>query len=172
MTFSLETRRLRLRALEPDDLDFVALMLADPMVMRFYPRLYTRDEAVMWIDRQRERYARDGHGLWIAEDRPSGTPVGQVGLVMQSVDGEALPEIGYLLHHRWWKKGLATEAACAVRDWAFEVRRYTRLVSLIRPVNSPSRRVAERVGMRRWKACVHAGVAHDVYAIEGVAPLP
>jgi RimJ/RimL family protein N-acetyltransferase len=168
MNFSLETPRLRLRAFEPDDLDFVALMLADPMVMRFYPRLYTRDEAVTWIDRQRERYARDGHGLWIAEDRPSGAPVGQVGLVMQGVDGEALPEIGYLLQHRWWKKGLATEAACAVRDWAFEVPRYARLVSLIRPVNSPSRRVAERVGMRRWKECVHAGLTHDVYAIERV----
>ena len=94
--------------------------------------------------------------------------LGVAGLVMQSVDGEALPEIGYLLHHPWWKKGLATEAACAVRDWAYEVRRYTRLVSLIRPVNSPSRRVAERVGMRRWKESTHAGLTHDVYAIERV----
>jgi RimJ/RimL family protein N-acetyltransferase len=165
MTFTLETPRLLLRTLEPDDLDFVALMLADPMVMRFYPRRYDRDEAVMWIDRQQARYARDGHGLWLAEERTSGEPVGQVGLVMQSVDGEELPEIGYLLHHRWWKRGLATEAACAVRDWAFGERGYPRLISLIRPVNSPSRRVAERVGMVRWKETVHAGLPHDVFSI-------
>lgn len=173
MTFSLETPRLLLRTLEPNDLDFVALMLADPMVMRFYPRRYSRDEAVMWIDRQHTRYARDGHGLWLAEERASGEPVGQVGLVMQSVEGEELPEIGYMLRHLWWKRGLATAAACAVRDWAFAERGYRRVVSLIRPVNSPSRRVAERVGMSRWKETMHAGLPHEVFSIvrpEGAWP--
>jgi [ribosomal protein S5]-alanine N-acetyltransferase len=47
-----------------------------------------------------------------------------------------------------WNRGLATEAATAVRDYAFRVRGLTRLIRLIRQGNEASRRVAEKVGMR------------------------
>lgn len=163
----LETQRLVLRELVPDDLDFVALMLSDVQVMRHYPRRYTREESAEWIERQLTRYARDGHGLWLALDRAECVPVGQVGLCMQFVDGEWIPEIGYLLHHRYWGKGYATECAVAVRDWAFtrEVRDYAQVISLIRRANAPSRRVALRVGMTLWKVTMHAGLEHDVYRV-------
>ena len=61
----LETARLRLRELRAADLDFVAEMLADPEVMRYYPKLYAREEALLWLERQRGRYVRDGHALWL-----------------------------------------------------------------------------------------------------------
>ncbi len=165
MTEILETERLVLRQLVPDDLDFVALMLADAQVMRHYPRRYTREESAEWIERQLTRYARDGHGLWLALDRAAGVPVGQVGLCMQCVDGAWIPEIGYLLHHRYWGKGYATEGAIAVRDWAFTrgARDYSQVISLIRRANAPSRRVAQRVGMIFWRETMHAGLEHDVY---------
>ena len=172
MTFLLETRRLGLRPLTSDDLDFVALMLSDAQVMRHYPRRYTREESSEWIDRQLARYARDGHGLWLVEDRVSGEPVGQVGLCTQFVDDEAIPEVGYLLHHRWWGKGLATEAASAVRDWAFDRGGYSRVISLIRRVNGPSRRVALRIGMELWKEALHAGTPHDVFSANRPANPP
>jgi len=83
----LQTPRLLLREIAPDDLDFVAAMLAHPEVMRYYPRLYSRDEALHWLERQRQRYASHGHGLWLVLDREAGHPVGQVGLIRQEVDG-------------------------------------------------------------------------------------
>jgi len=48
----------------------------------------------------------------------------------------------------YWNQGLATEAAAAVRDYAFQVLQLPRLVSLIRPGNKASQRVAEKMGMR------------------------
>jgi RimJ/RimL family protein N-acetyltransferase len=61
----LDTERLILRELDSGDLDFVATMLEDPRVTRFYPKQYTRADAVGWIERQQERYKRDGYGLWL-----------------------------------------------------------------------------------------------------------
>ena len=51
----IETPHLYLRELRDSDIDFVAEMLADPEVMRFWPRPYTREEAVAWIQRMQER---------------------------------------------------------------------------------------------------------------------
>src|SRR5262249_50279566 len=68
----LETPRLALRPLRRGDLDFVAAMLASLEVMRFYPRTYSREEARAWIERQLERYRRDGHGLCLVSERATG----------------------------------------------------------------------------------------------------
>src|SRR3954462_1166044 len=105
----LVTPRLALREVTLDDLDFVAAMLADPEVMRFYPRRYSREEAEGWIRREVDRYARWGHGRWLVLDRSTGQPVGQVGLTLQAVEGVEEPEVGYLIHRPFWRQGLATE---------------------------------------------------------------
>jgi RimJ/RimL family protein N-acetyltransferase len=57
-------------------------------------------------------------------------------------------ELGYDLRSDYWNRGLATEAATAVRDHAATVLGLERLVSLIRQGNTASRRVAEKVGLR------------------------
>lgn len=161
----LETPRLRLRELVPEDLDFAARMLGDPEVMRFYPKPLDREEAREWIERQRRRYEDHGHGLWLAEDRESGTPVGQVGLLLQEVEGEWEPEIGYLIHRPFWRKGYATEAALGVRSHAFTVREERRVISLIRPSDLPSQGVARKLGMAPEKEVRFLGFNHIVFAV-------
>lgn len=160
-----ETPRLRLREMSLGDLDFIASMLAHPEVMRFYPKLYSREEAAQWIERQLGRYERDGHGLWLAEDRATGEPRGQVGLMIQEVDGVKEPEIGYLIHHPYWRQGLAAEAALAVRDWAFGILGLPRVISLIRPVNVPSQGVARKMGMTPEKTTMVWDLEHIVFSM-------
>lgn len=159
------TPRLRLRELSAGDLDFVAAMLSDPEVMRFYPKVYTRDEARAWIERQQRRYAEHGHGLWLALGRVTGMPVGQVGLLEQQVGDRQESEVGYLIQRAFWRHGLATEAARATRDWAFDALGRERVVALIRPENGPSQGVARKLGMRVVEHCQHGGFAHDVWAV-------
>jgi RimJ/RimL family protein N-acetyltransferase len=158
----LETPRLRLRELAAYDLDFVAAMLAHPEVMRFYPRPYSREEAEGWLKRQIERYAQHGHGLWLVEER-GGAKVGQVGLVMQQVDGTDEPEVGYLVHRPFWRRGYASEAAIAARDYAFRERGYPYVISLIRPENEPSQGVARAMGMTPWKNTMRGDMPHIVF---------
>ncbi len=165
MSFTLETQRLRLRELSDGDLDFVAAMLGDAEVMRFYPKVLDRAESLEWIERQVRRYADHGHGLWLVEERATGTPVGQVGLLLQEVEGDWEPEIGYLVHRPFWRRGYASEAALSVREHAFRVRGEPRVVSLIRPENAPSQGVARRLGMAPEREVQFRGFKHLLFAV-------
>lgn len=165
-----ETERLRARRMSLDDLDFLAGMLGSEEVMRHYPKPLTRDEARGWVERQMERYAEHGHGLWLVEEH-DGTPVGQVGLILQTVDGRLEPEVAYLLDRRFWGRRYATEAAAATRDWAFRVRADPYVISLIRPANLPSQAVARRIGMVPVRSTTtHAGLEHLVFRADAPAP--
>jgi [ribosomal protein S5]-alanine N-acetyltransferase len=161
----LTTERLALREMVSADLDFVAEMLAHPEVMRHYPKVYTRAEAQEWLDRQRARYLRDGHALWLVSLTATGEPVGQIGLVSQTVRGVEETEVGYLLARAFWGRGIASEAARACRDHALRDLGRPRVISLIRPENTPSRHVAERIGMRVVDQTLHWGFDHLVYGI-------
>ena len=163
---TIETARLLLREMSPDDLDFVAAMLAHPEVMRYYPKCYSRDEAAVWIERQMRRYARHGHGLWLAIERATGDPVGQVGLLIQQVRGVEEKEVAYLIHRPHWRRGFATEAGAAARDYAFAVLGRQRVIALIRPENVPSIGVARKLGLKEEPDRVqHSGFEHIVFSV-------
>jgi RimJ/RimL family protein N-acetyltransferase len=51
-----------------------------------------------------------------------------------------------------------------VRDFAFGQLRLRRLISLIQPTNSASRRVAERIGMSKEKEILRGGETYWIYA--------
>jgi RimJ/RimL family protein N-acetyltransferase len=116
-----------------------------------------------------DRYTRDGHGLWLAIEKASGQAVGQVGLTIQQVDGVEEPEVGYLIHRPYWRQGFAAEAAAASRDYALEELRKPRVISLIRPVNIPSLRVALRLGMKPEKLTMRVNLEHLVLSISRAA---
>jgi ribosomal-protein-alanine N-acetyltransferase len=162
----LETTRLRLRELTSSDLDFMAEMLADAEVMRYYPKRLTRELSAEWIDRQIARYRTDGYGLWLAEERPGGQPVGQVGLVRQHINGVDECEIGYLMHRPYWRRGFATEGALACRDYAFTALHLPRVISLVRPENAASQGVARNLGMEVIGRAPHGGYEHLVFAVK------
>jgi RimJ/RimL family protein N-acetyltransferase len=160
----LETQRLRLRELRQTDFDELFAMFNDPLVMRYYPS--TRDErgTQEWLDWMvHERYPKHGYGLWAVELKEGGEFVGQCGLLLQEVDGQSEVEVGYLFKSRHWHKGYATEAAQACKEHAFKHLGCAYVISLIRPVNAPSRAVAERNGMSVWKTTTFRGVEALVY---------
>ena len=165
--FILETPRLRLREFSPQDGPALATVLSDAEAMRFYPTPFDQKEVEEWIERNRRRYQADGFGLWAMILTATGEVIGDCGLVRQLVDDTAEIEIGYHVRRDLWGKGLATEAAQACRDYGFTRLRTKRLISLIRPENQPSRRVAEKNGMSIWKEVLWAGLPHLVYVVEG-----
>jgi ribosomal-protein-alanine N-acetyltransferase len=165
----LQTPKLVLRELALEDADALALVLSDPATMRYYPAPYDRAGVEQWIERNRRRYHDDGVGLWAMELKETRELIGDCGILLQQVEGERLYEIGYHLRRDFWGQGLASEAARACRDWAFANLKTNRLISLIRPENQPSRRIAERIGMTLWKEVDWHSLAHCVYSIERAA---
>ena len=161
----LETPRLRLREFIPSDAEALALVLSDPETMRFYPKPFDRAGVEQWVARNMRRYVENGHGLWGMVLTSTGELIGDCGLTVQNVDDVNEIEIGYHVRRDLWGLGLATEAARACRDYGFGRLTVERLVSLIRPENVPSRRVAEKNGMTVWKELMWRGLPHLVYAI-------
>jgi ribosomal-protein-alanine N-acetyltransferase len=161
----LETPRLILREFRPGDVNALALTLSDVETMRFYPAPFDRVGVEDWISRNLRRYREQGHGLWAMILKSCGELVGDCGLTLQDVEGANEIEIGYHVRRDLWGQGLATEAARACRDLGFARLPAERLISLIRPENLPSRRVAEKNGMTVWKELNWRGLPHLVYAI-------
>jgi [ribosomal protein S5]-alanine N-acetyltransferase len=161
----IETDRLLLREFVPGDVDALAAVISDPETMRFYPEPRDRAGVESWIERNRRRYGDDSHGLWAMVLKSSGEVIGDCGLARQTVDGVDEIEIGYHVRRDLWGQGLAPEAARACRDYGFEQLRAERLISLIRPENWPSRRVAEKVGLSWWKEVMWRDLLHCVYVI-------
>lgn len=165
MRIVLQTPRLILREFVPTDAGALAQVISDPETMRFYPAPFDRAGVERWIERNLRRYQVDGHGLWAMDLKSSGEMIGDCGITLQEVDGEALPEIGYHVRKDYWRQGLATEAARACRDYGFLHLNAEFLISLIRPENLASQRVAEHNGMTVWKQTTRAGLLHNVYLI-------
>jgi len=162
----LETPRLQLRTFVPEDLDALSRVLSDPETMRFYPAVLDRAGVQEWIARNRRRYETDGHGLWAMVLKSTGELVGDCGLAVQSVEDRNEVEIGYHTRRDLWGQGLATEGARACREYGFKTLPAARLISLIRPENLPSRRVAEKNGMRVIKQVMWRDLPHLIYAVD------
>jgi ribosomal-protein-alanine N-acetyltransferase len=165
MQIVLETSRLILREFVPQDAEALALVISDPETMRYDPSRYDRAGVEEWIARNIRRYRASGHGLWALDLRSTGEMVGDCGITLQEVDGEQLPEIGYHLRRDMWGQGFATESARACRDYGFAKLEADWLISLVRPENVASCRVAERNGMKVWGETVRVGLRHYVYRI-------
>lgn len=164
----LESDRMVLRRLTIADVDDLAVLYADEETRRHFPdgtRTYeeTREELAWNID---VYYARYGYGLWATILKESGAFIGRCGLLPWEIQGRTEVEVAYLLDKRYWGRGLATEAARAIVDYAFATLPLDRLICMVDPENVASSRVAAAIGMTLlWDDYVDEyGPAH-VYAI-------
>jgi RimJ/RimL family protein N-acetyltransferase len=139
----LETERLKLRTWHPADREPFARMNADPRVMEFFPGILSRSESDALADRIEAHFDEHGFGGFAAELRDTGRFIGFTGLAL-SFQGY---EIGWRLAAENWGRGLATEAARAVLNHAFDKLRLSEIVSFTVPSNARSRRVMEKLGM-------------------------
>ena len=161
-----ETDRLILRWLIPKDIDEVAMLYADPDVMKYSPKgPIDRGSAEERLNANRDSYVRWGFGMYAVILKEYGF-VGICGLNrFDDVEGQLEHEIGFRIHRRHWNQGITTEAASAVRDYGFSDVGFTRLVSIVAPDNVPSVRVAEKVGMTFEKPVHFLGMDLHLYAI-------
>ena len=139
------TERLLLRELELDDVDALFEILGDPDAMRYYPAPFDRDGVAGWIDWARRSYLENGFGLWAVIRRSDGRFLGDCGPMLQPVEDELIPEVGYHIVPAEQGRGYATEAARLCVAWVFANTPFDIVCSLVSPENAPSRVVAGKV---------------------------
>lgn len=166
----LTTERLLLRGLRSDDLDAYARMYADPDVMRFLEngRPLDRAGAFRSMALHLGHWRLRGYGQWALEHRATGEFVGRAGLWQP--EGWPGLEVGWVLERRSWGHGFATEAGRAAIDYAFRLPGVEKVISLIRPDNHASIRVAQRLGESYEGAVEVAGVVVSVYGLHQTDP--
>ncbi|MCL2343226.1 MAG: GNAT family N-acetyltransferase [Firmicutes bacterium] len=158
------------------DYPALAAILQDGQTMVAYEGALNDEETQNWLSRQLERYEKDGFGLWaviLKEDvdgleAGGGGMIGQCGLSWQDVDGERVPEVGYLFNRAYWHRGYAIEAARACKEYGFEKLGFDEIFTIVRDINLPSMNVAIRNGMVIRKRTVRhfkgVGMLHYVFS--------
>ena len=146
MEVTLETERLKLRAFRNSDLDAYAPICADPEVMKYLGTGVTLNRGEAWraMAGILGHWQLLGYGMFAIELKATGELMGRAGFL----DPPGWPgfELGWVLGRPFWGHGYAVEAATACRDYAFRELGRDRLISLIRPDNQRSIRVAEKIG--------------------------
>jgi ribosomal-protein-alanine N-acetyltransferase len=146
---SLQTERLLLRPWRPEDRAPFAALNADPVVMRWFPSVLTREESDALVDRIEGAFAEHGWGLWAAERRDTGAFTGFIGLSIPGFEAPFLPgvEVGWRLAQEHWGRGFAPEGAAEALRFAFEVLGLAEVLSFTTVGNAKSRRVMEKLGL-------------------------
>lgn len=137
-------------------------VFGDSEVMRFGDGVQTREWVDNWLRACLERYYQTwGFGPYAVVEKQSRIVTGYCGFFyFPDIDGQPEVEIGYRLARSAWGQGYATEAALAVRDFAFGTLGLKRLIAIIDPSNKVSIRVAQKIGMHYEKDVMLEGYTH------------
>ena len=160
------TERLLLRAIRDTDLEPIFTIHADPETNRYNPvgPMPSRDAARVRLDLWLGDWRQRGVGYWAVErlDAP-GTVIGFGGVRHRELEGQPVLNLAYRLAPEAWGSGYATEVARVALSLAREHVPEVPVVAIINEVNSPSIRVAERLGMRLDRVIDYEGVPSRVY---------
>jgi ribosomal-protein-alanine N-acetyltransferase len=151
----LRTKRLLLRPFTLDDVDDVLAYTNDPEWARYQvnipPVPYTRKDAEALVSMFSDHSKWNAIGmLQMFAITLEGKVIGEIVLNQRGEDfkNERI-ELAYSLSRQHWGKGLMTEAARAVMNWAFQTYSFNRMFAYCDPRNVRSRRVLEKLGMKR-----------------------
>jgi RimJ/RimL family protein N-acetyltransferase len=150
MSITLTTERLLLRRWRKQDYTPFQQINADPRVMEFMPAPLSVEESDALIPRIESHFDAHGFGVFAVELIQMRAFIGYVGLMIPGFQAPFMPavEILWRLDANHWGKGFATEAAREVLRFAFENLKLDSVVSFTVPMNTRSRRVMQRIGMR------------------------
>ncbi len=140
----IETERLILRGPVAADFEPLAVFFADPVRSVGFGGVQTRTQTWRWFASVIGHWHLRGFGFWTVTDKSDATPMGICGV--WEPEGWPEPEIGWVVYEHAEGKGIAYEAAVAVRAHAYNVWKMPPLSSNIIPGNARSIALAERLG--------------------------
>lgn len=145
----LETERLLLRRMRPEDAKEMFAYASDPEVTRYV--LWDTHDSVEdtsnFLNFVAEGYRRGDFGGWGVVFKETGTFTGTCGFDAGYFPGHARAEVGYVLSRDYWGRGIMPEAVRAVIRFGFEELNLNRIGSRCISENTASARVMEKAGM-------------------------
>jgi ribosomal-protein-alanine N-acetyltransferase len=163
MSQVIETERLNLRRLSPEDAPFILELLNDPSFIR-----NIGDKGVRTLEDARgyilsgpmASYDKFGFGLWLVELKDSSAPIGMCGLLKREVLDDV--DIGYAFLPAFWSQGFALESAAAVMSHANQHFGFARVVAVVNPDNESSIRLLQKLGFEYESMVKLSGEAAEI----------
>lgn len=143
----LQSERLIYRKIEDRDFEIIAQILRDEGVHQVWGHDFSDDDVKEWIKRRQQGYENNGIDYLLALKNDSHEAIGQIGLLKETINGEEVWGIGYMLRSQFYGNGYATEGAKTMAHYAFHTLKASKVVCDIRPTNRASIAVAKRIGM-------------------------
>lgn len=163
------SNRLIYRDFSQDDFDLWLPFFQDENSLRFLffdKDLSPEQLCQNWINKLMGRYRDNTGGLNVLIEKETGDFVGQVGLLVQEVNGKKELEIGYHLLPEHRGKGYATEAAIKCKEFAFQNDLCESLISIVHVDNHASANVAQKNGMRIDFSTIYKGIPVNIFRIK------
>jgi [ribosomal protein S5]-alanine N-acetyltransferase len=160
----IETSRLVLRKFQWSDVDALAPILNNPLVMKFSPTgVLSIAQTQSKIEGFITCYKEHGFGKWAVVLKESDRLIGYCGIAVEQIDHQPEKELGYRLDSKVWGQGLATEAAIAALQYGFGSLKLPYILGIVESANTASVRVLEKIGMRFDRTTIFHQRKMDVY---------
>jgi ribosomal-protein-alanine N-acetyltransferase len=147
----IETKRLIIKEYSMNDVPALNTILSNPITMGFWPSPFTLQQSENWVHNNIERYNKLGFGRWAVILKDTDMLIGDCGIMISEIDGKQEKDLGYIIHQPYWRNGFAVEAAEACKNYAFSNLGIDKLCANMPFNHEASRRVAEKIGMRKEK---------------------
>ncbi len=161
--YEFQSDRLGFRTWKDEDSAAFARMNADNIVMKYFPKVLSKEESDNFIKRIMKHFKDYGYGLWAVDIKETGKFIGFIGFQTATFEAEFTPcvEIGWRLDHRFWNKGYATEGATRCLDYGFNILGISEIVSFTAQLNKPSINVIKKIGLIEQGIFLHPNVNED-----------
>lgn len=154
MKIFIETPRLLIREMLPDDLEGMFIMDSDPEVHKYLGNQPVKDiETIKQvIEFVRRQYKDFGIGRWSVIDKSTQEFMGWTGFKFNTEERNGhvnYIDIGYRLQKRHWGKGIASECAESCMQYGLNELKYDKILAAAHIDNIASNKVLQKIGLSK-----------------------
>ncbi|MGL4672468.1 GNAT family N-acetyltransferase [Cetobacterium sp.] len=146
--YIIESERLKFRKIIDEDFDKIYNILKDEEIMYAWEHGFSESETKEWIQKNKVRYENEGFSYFFVTQKDTGDFIGVIGPLIEEIAEEKYIGVAYIIDKKYWGYGYATEGVKSCIEYAFNILKASKVIAEIRPKNTKSSKVAERVGMK------------------------
>jgi RimJ/RimL family protein N-acetyltransferase len=161
--YLFKSDRLGFRNWLESDIELMTQINSDEKVMEFFPGIATKDQTIEFIEKMQKQNTEQGFCYFAVDKLEDNGFIGFIGLSEKSFEAEFTPciDIGWRLSSKEWNKGYATEGAKRCLEYADEVLKLEKIVSIAPKINLKSEQVMKKIGMEKVMEFEHPLLIND-----------
>lgn len=161
--YLFKSERLGFRNWLESDIELMSAINADEKVMEFFPAIASKDQTIEFIEKMQKQFKEKGFCYFAVDKLENNEFIGFIGLSEKLFEAEFTPciDIGWRLRSEEWNKGYAGEGAKRCLEYANEVLKLEKIVSIAPKINVKSEKVMKKIGMEKVLEFEHPLLIND-----------